>query len=236
MYFSVKKLRRQEMWLAFFGVALALFFSFSLPSSARADTQCCLVTTAQETRVQIIADKYTNPTRSPESKKCFVIKDDKPCQPPQDSQCKIDITPDSEGSSTITETCTKVTQEQVSCARYPDLCLSGVVTETNCNEFNGNKELCIRTTDCFPAGSNGEICLNRFDRTICNRLPKTLCGTPEGAQRTACQWSDTVNKCITATEAEVSSQYGRPSDLLPACAYAGNCRDISDLLKTAISL
>lgn len=41
---------------------------------------------------------------------------------------------------------------------------------------------------------------------------------------------------MSRVEQEISGQYKRTGGFLPACAYAGNCRSISDFLSVLISI
>jgi len=79
-------------------------------------------------------------------------------------------------------------------------------------------------------------CEAKTDRTLCPKLPRSLCGTPEGSP--ACAWNDASNRCLTKLEEDYASLNRKPGDSqsqIPACAFEGTCNDVNDLLQLAIN-
>lgn len=121
-------------------------------------------------------------------------------------------------------------EEPVSCTSK-QMCIIALEKATNCSDFKD--VVSCPATNCFWSGH----CLNRYSSASCVDLPKELCGTPRGAADTACKWNDSVRpaQCLSAVESALSARYTDHSEgLLPACAYAGTCRDVNDLLVTAL--
>jgi hypothetical protein len=106
-----------------------------------------------------------------------------------------------------------------------------------CEEIRDDQLICQGSpANCFWFGDE---CYNRNDHQICGNITDpAYCGPDEATGATpgstACRWEN--GHCLSRVESEISSQYKRSGGFLPACAYAGNCRSITDFLAVLISI
>lgn len=122
-------------------------------------------------------------------------------------------------------------EEQVNCVRYTTQCSAAL---NNLEECDGvSEQTCLATIRCFYASGK---CLSKFDSTICNDLPKLLCGTSIGSRATACQWNEASEICLSAVSNELANRYTDYGGILPTCAYLGTCRSVNDIVLSGIRI
>ena len=113
-----------------------------------------------------------------------------------------------------------------------------VVPFESCSNYDGLLNTCNSNKYCFYSTINNK-CYNKQDNSICKNVEKNFCGTEKGSQ--ACSWSDIQNECVPNLAATTEDRYPVPdkyytegSGILPACAFAGSCDDVNDLLELGI--
>lgn len=81
-------------------------------------------------------------------------------------------------------------------------------------------------------------CYNQNDHQICGKITnQSFCGPDKDGKvqgSKVCAWAN--GHCVSRVEQEISAQYKRTGGFLPDCAYAGNCRSVSDFLSVFISI
>ncbi len=203
---------------------LALVFLF-FPGNVFAAESCCIVNT-------YFKASRTAP-EEPRKTTCKIINEAEPCTTLRegDEQCG-DIVINTRRDEVRDGSCLITTRTTVECTRYVE-CTSALESLQDCSIFNGNEVDCRNTKNCFPLSRK---CLGRFDREICGTLPKEYCGTEAGAKPSACSWvvQGDGGACVTAVEEAVSRNYADHGGILTPCAYAGNCRDVNDIVLVAV--
>ena len=138
--------------------------------------------------------------------------------------------------------------------KYKDVTIQIGIGDFDCSTLD--KDSCETNNRCFfnPVKSK---CANRRDPTLCTGLPQNLCGKQADGKPAAelCRWQrfgDTkqVNgkqvytpspedKCLNPSQAHEVDTHPRPPgytrNLIPNCAWSGNCRDVNTLVEVLIT-
>lgn len=124
-------------------------------------------------------------------------------------------------------------EKEVECGSI-QICINAINQETNCSIIT-NQYICVGNPNCFFYGQ----CLNKFDPNVCAQIDdKDYCGTDQNRLKGSqvCQWIDAESRCSTQVEADISGRYRRTGGFLPACAYAGTCRSVNDVIEVLITV
>ncbi len=141
------------------------------------------------------------------------------------------------GNTYDNESVTEQTIQQVVCTSQ-QLCVQQLNQLTDCSQLKGALS-CQSNPNCFFYSSTNE-CFNRSDSGVCDRITdQAYCGTvdkPSTQGSLVCAWDTTSGRCTSRVESTFASRYARTNGWLPACAYAGNCRSVNDLVEVGLDL
>ena len=120
-------------------------------------------------------------------------------------------------------------QEPADCTAY-NQCLPFVAGNPESEQFVCRE---LSATECAKVPKScfivaGNRCESLFDESLCGDLSKTDCDASQ-----ACAYA--AGNCSKRVEGELAKRYEREGGLLPPCAYAGNCRDINDVVETVVN-
>ena len=127
----------------------------------------------------------------------------------------------------------QVEQGPIQCTVYANQlagCAQALIdTLVDCNNFNNDQAACDARNECFH---HAGVCKSVFDVSTCQTLPNNFC-----TQSRVCEWNG--QQCVSQLEANLSREYQVAeghSRFIPACAYAGTCRDLEDLIGVVIAI
>jgi len=106
-----------------------------------------------------------------------------------------------------------------------------------CGTYNSQSDCRTKSPDTCFWHTEKNKCFWKFDNSVCYSLPKPICGTELGS--TICSWNDALGRCITSIDKGLLDEYKKPDGYdgpLPDCAFAGQCRDVNDLLQIGINI
>lgn len=216
--------------LAIFAIAVTLLFG---TADAYAQT-CCVMRETEFTQVSNPSNgEIIRRTETSVEESCRAETAAAPCDTiPNltiDDSCQTGIF-----AGVYGEFCNNQTsvETQVQCSSRLDLsgCQQAIInTTSDCASDNANRSACDARNECFyHAGT----CKSVFDVSTCRTLPNNLC-----TQSRVCEW--TGDRCISQLEANLSREYEVSegySRFIPACAYAGTCRNVEDLIGVVIAI
>lgn len=217
----------QKQWFVACAVVLITMVLSPLAVSAQTNTgKCCL------TRRVFSVPGSPNIENYSREISCRLVGDT-PCDTKKEVEECLGGRESEGGGRVLLDACPQVhvEEQQVACTAYPK-CVEILSTDTALQCERLGPQECQAAAPCFWWGSRNK-CFSRFDSSLCEELPKNFCGTDTGASPTVCSFA--AGRCSKLAEGELAKRYTQEGGLLPPCAYAGNCRELNDVIETAVN-